>query len=110
MGAGDGVVVPTDTLTSTAEVLKALGTSAGQIAAGLADADPPDALWGALGLLMKGQYDAKAEETREHIRKIAEALDSQGGAVKATADRYKELDEALRQAFQRFQDKLAGGA
>ncbi|MFK3979034.1 hypothetical protein ACI2K4_01515 [Micromonospora sp. NPDC050397] len=106
---GDGVVVPTDKLTSTAEVLKALGTSATQIADGLRDADPPDVLWGALGLLMKGSYDAKAAEARDHVRKISEALNSQGGAIQETADRYCALDEALEQAFRRFQEKLGGG-
>jgi hypothetical protein len=106
---GDGVVVPSDKLTSTAEVMKALGTSADQIADGLAAADPPDVLWGALGLLMKGWYDGKAEQTRDHIRTIAEALRSQGGAIRASADRYQQLDAELQQAFARFQDKLSGG-
>ncbi|MFJ8580227.1 hypothetical protein [Micromonospora sp. NPDC093277] len=110
MGGGDGVVVPSDKLTSTAEVLKALATSADQIADGLAQADPPDVLWGALGaVFMKGSYDAKADQARDHVRAISKALTSQGGAVKATADRYQQLDEALQQAFQRFQDKLSGG-
>lgn len=107
---GDGVVVPTDKLTSTAEVLKALATSADQIADGVAKANPPDVLWGALGTaFMKARYDAKAEEAQEHIRTIAKALHSQCGAIRATADRYQQLDDALRQAFQRFQDKLSGG-
>jgi uncharacterized protein YukE len=107
---GDGVVVPSDKLTSTAEVLKALATSADQIADGLAKADPPDVLWGALGrVYMKGKYDSTAEQARDHIRMISKALTSQGGAIKATADRYQQLDQALQQAFQRFQDKLSGG-
>jgi hypothetical protein len=110
MGGDDGIVVPTDKLTSTAEVLKALSTSAGQIAHGLTDADPPAVLWGALGMLMKWKYDEKANATRAHINKIAEALDSQSGAVKATADRYKQLDDALSQAFKRFQERLSGGS
>ncbi|MEV4759552.1 hypothetical protein AB0J86_31270 [Micromonospora sp. NPDC049559] len=106
---GDGIVVPTDKLTSTAEVMKALSTSADQIATGLKDADPPGILWGGLGLIMKWKYDQKAEEARDHIRKIAEALDSQSGAIKETAQRYCQLDEALDQAFKRFQEKLSGG-
>ncbi|MCW3817245.1 hypothetical protein ONA91_22590 [Micromonospora sp. DR5-3] len=111
---GDGIVVPTDKLTSTAEVLKALATSADQIADGLAKADPPDVLWGALGAaFMKGTYDGTAEQARDHIRTISKALHSQGGAIKASADRYQELDaalqQALEQAFERFQDKLSGG-
>lgn len=107
---GDGIVVPSDKLTGTAEVLKALSTSAGQIADGLKQADPPDVLWGALGMLMKPAYDAKAEEARAHIRMIAEALDSQGGAIRETVRRYEEVDAAMEAAFKRFQDKLAGGS
>lgn len=106
----DGVVVPSDKLTSTAEVLKGLATSADQIADGLTRADPPDVLWGALGgAFMKDAYDTQAERARDHIRTIAKALTSQGGAIRANADRYQQLDAALQQAFQRFQDKLAGG-
>jgi uncharacterized protein YukE len=105
---GDGVIVPTDKLNSTAEVLKGLSTSADQIAAGLKDADPPGVLWGALGALLSIPYQAKADEAREHIRMIATALSSQDGAIRATADRYRELDKALEQAFQRFQDTLSG--
>ena len=106
---GDGIVLPADKLTSTAEVLKALSTSASQIADGLSKADPPDALWGALGLLIKGTYDEKAEQTRRHVRTIAEALNTQGGAIHETVRRYEEVDAALEAAFKRFQDRLAGG-
>ncbi|SBT47673.1 hypothetical protein [Micromonospora auratinigra] len=106
---GDGVVVPTDKLTSTAEVLKGLATSADQIADGLAAADPPDVLWGGLGMLMKGWYDGKADQTRDHIRTISTALQSQGGAIRASADRYRQLDADLQAAFARFQQTLSGG-
>ncbi|KUL40561.1 hypothetical protein [Actinoplanes awajinensis] len=105
---GDGIVVPTDKLTSTAEVFQALSTSAGQIAAGVAAANPPEVLWGALGLLMKWKYDEKSAEARDHIATIGTALDSQSKAIRATAQGHKELDQALQQAFQRFQDRLAG--
>lgn len=104
----DGIVVPTDTLTTTAEVMKALATSADQIADALRDADPPEILWGALGLLLKADYDYKAEQARDHIKKIAEALDSQGGAIQETSNRYQQLDAALQQAFQDFVNKLTG--
>lgn len=105
---GEGVSVPIEKLTSTANVVAALGKSAKDIADGLSDADPPDVLWGALGLLVKGQYDEKANEARDHIKKIAEALDSQSGAIRGTVDRYCELDEALTQAFNRVLEKLNG--
>lgn len=105
---GDGISVPVERLTSTAEVVAALSKSADDIAEGLTDADPPDVLWGALGLLVKGQYDQKATEAREHIKQIAEALDSQSGAIRGTADRYRQLDEALSQAFNRVQALLNG--
>lgn len=105
---GEGVSVPVEELTSTAEVMAALSRSAKDIADALHEADPPDVLWGAVGLLVKGMYDQKAEEAREHIRKIAEALDSQCGAIRGTARRYCELDEALAQAFNRVMEKLNG--
>ena len=106
---GDGIVVPTDKLTSTSEVLQALSTSAGQVRDGLKAADPPEALWGVLGgLFMYPTYAMKAAEVSAHMEKIVEALDSQAGAIKASADNYRQLDEALQQAFQRFQDRLAG--
>lgn len=105
----DGVIVPTDKLTSTAQVLKGLSTSAGQIKTAMAAADPPGVLWGGLGLLFVGYYNGKADEVREHVDLIAKAFDSQHGAITANADAYTRLDEALNAAFARFQDKLSGG-
>ncbi|MDR7275454.1 hypothetical protein [Catenuloplanes atrovinosus] len=106
----DGVIVPTDKLTSTAEVLKGLSTSAGEIQTAMAAADPPGVLWGGLGLLFMGHYNGKADEVREHVGLIVKAFDSQHGAITANADAYRRLDEELAAAFQRFQDKLAGGS
>ncbi|GAA2671772.1 hypothetical protein [Actinoplanes palleronii] len=106
---GDGIVVPTDKLTSTAEVFQALSTSAGQIAAGVAAANPPEVLWGALGLLMKWKYDEKSAEAGDHIALIAKALESQGKAIRAVVKNHEELDQALQDAFRRFQERLAGG-
>ena len=105
---GDGVNVPTGTLHSTADVLKALSTSAEQIEGALKDADPPVMEWGLLGIPMGIIYSMKADDVRDHIRKIAEALDSQSGAVKASATNYDELDTQMHDAFQRFADKLGG--
>ena len=106
----DGVIVPTDRLTGTGEVLKGLGTSAGQIKTAMAAADPPGVLWGGLGLLFVNYYQGKADEVREHVGMIVEAFDSQHGAITANADAYRNLDAELQAAFQRFQDKLGGGA
>ncbi|GAB7045147.1 hypothetical protein [Catenuloplanes indicus] len=106
---GDGIYVPTDKLTSTAQVFEALSTSAGQVHAALQDAHPDPVLWGLLGQLLKPMYESKAVEADRHIGKIAEALSSQGKAIQATADNHRDLDEATAAAFQRFLDKLAGG-
>ncbi|MDP9793975.1 hypothetical protein J2S43_002487 [Catenuloplanes nepalensis] len=105
----DGVIVPTDKLTSTAQVLKGLSTSASEIQTAMAAADPPGVLWGGLGLLFVNYYNGKADEVREHVGMIAEAFDSQHGAITANADAYTELDQALTDAFNRFQQKLSGG-
>ena len=105
----DGIVVPTDTLKSTAQVFEAMSTSAGQIKDALADAHPEGVLWGAIGLIMQPMYESKAMEADDHIRTIAEALSAQGTAILATADMHEKLDEATAAAFKRFQDKLSGG-
>lgn len=104
----EGVAVPIEKLRSTADVLAALSRSADELAEGLTAADPPDALWGGLGLLMKWKYDEKADEARRHVRKISEALDSQGSTITANAASYEELDVLLQQAFDRFRKKLSG--
>ena len=111
MGTGDGILTPTDELTSTAEVLKALKTSAEQIENLAKEADPPMVLWGPLGMaFMWPFYQGKADEVRDHIKMIGDALEAQGEAVKKTADSYKDLDDGLSKAFDRFLEKLSGGA
>ncbi|MEV0650231.1 hypothetical protein AB0I28_33720 [Phytomonospora sp. NPDC050363] len=110
MGNGDGIYTPTDELKNTAEVLKALKTSAEQIETLAKEADPPMALWGPLGMaFMWPFYQGKADEVRDHIKMIGDALDAQGEAVRTTAETYQELDEGLSKAFERFLDKLSGG-
>ncbi|GAB7045677.1 hypothetical protein [Catenuloplanes indicus] len=105
----DGVIVPTDKLTSTGQVLKGLSTSAEEIKTAMAAADPPGVLWGGLGLLFVGYYNGKADEVREHVGLIAKAFDSQHGAITANAEAYQHLDAELSAAFARFQQKLSGG-
>ncbi|HEY1177366.1 MAG TPA: hypothetical protein VGF17_14515 [Phytomonospora sp.] len=110
MGDGDGIYTPTDELTSTAQVLKALKTSAEQIESLAKEGDPDMVLWGPLGMaFMWPFYQGKADEVRDHIKMIGDALDAQGEAVQKTADAYKDLDDGLGKAFDRFLEKLSGG-
>ncbi|GAB7036314.1 MULTISPECIES: hypothetical protein [Catenuloplanes] len=106
----DGIYVPTDRLTSTAQVFEALSTSASQIHGALRDAHPEPVLWGLLGQPLRLMYESKATGADEHIGKIAEALSAQGKAIQAAADNHRQLDEATAAAFKRFLDKLAGGS
>ncbi|GIG66682.1 hypothetical protein [Phytomonospora endophytica] len=106
---GDGITAPPGEIKAVGEVLQTLKNSAADIERLAEQADPGLDVWGVgLGRILKLCYDPKAEEAREHIRMIGDALESQARVVTNAAENYERLDQEMAAAFERFLDDLNG--
>lgn len=106
---GDGITAPPDKIKSVAELLQTLKNSAADIERLAEQADPGLDVWGVgLGQILKLFYDPKADEAREHIKLIGDALESRAEAVRFAAENYEKLDQDMGAAFDRFLDDLNG--